>query len=70
MEDKGQHLVAWERVCTPKVKGGAGIRRIKKMNTMLLIKCFSVLAWKWITCGDKWWLLNMEGKMGGTAGPL
>lgn len=32
------HLVAWNRVCTPKGKGGTGIRRLQPMNQALLCK--------------------------------
>lgn len=34
-------MVSWERVCTPKKKGGAGIRQLDPMNKALLCK------WLW-----------------------
>lgn len=37
-DEGGMHLVAWERVCIPKDKGGAGLRRLKSMNKTLLSK--------------------------------
>lgn len=35
------NLVSWERVCTPKVFGGAGLRRLEAMNKAMLCK------WLW-----------------------
>lgn len=29
------HLVNWDQVCTPKMKGGAGSRRLDSMNKAL-----------------------------------
>lgn len=40
-EENGLHLVAWDRVCTPKGKGGTGIRSLHNMNQALLCK------WLW-----------------------
>lgn len=37
----GLHLVAWNRVCSPKEKGGAGLRNLVDMNKALLCK------WLW-----------------------
>lgn len=37
--DRGLHLVAWVQVCTPKSKGGLGLRHLDLMNKVLL--------WKW-----------------------
>lgn len=37
----GMHLVNWNKVCTPKMKGGAGLRRLDIMNEALLYK------WLW-----------------------
>lgn len=37
----GLHLVAWDRVCTPKERGEIGIRRLQDMNQALLYK------WLW-----------------------
>lgn len=39
--DKGHHLLAWDRVCTSKAKGGLGLRRLGLMNKALLCK------WLW-----------------------
>lgn len=35
----GHCLVAWERVCLPKIHGGLGILDLKRQNTSLLLKC-------------------------------
>lgn len=40
-EENDLHLVAWDRVCTPKEKGGTGIRSLHNMNQALLCK------WLW-----------------------
>lgn len=40
-DGRGMHLVSWERVCNPKDRGGAGLRRLEYMNKALLCK------WMW-----------------------
>lgn len=40
-DDRALHLVAWDRVCTPKDKRGTGLRRLQPMNIALLYK------WLW-----------------------
>lgn len=39
--DKGLYLVVWDRVCSPKFKGGLGLRSMEVMNKALLFK------WLW-----------------------
>ena len=41
-EQRKQHLVSWQRVCTPKVEGGLGIRTAREMNMALISK----LGWR------------------------
>lgn len=40
-DGKGMHLVAWEKICTPKDGGGIGIWWLSSMNKALLCK------WLW-----------------------
>lgn len=40
-ENGGMHLVAWDRICSPKEKGGAGLRGLEAMSKALLCK------WLW-----------------------
>lgn len=40
-DHKGQHLVAWDHVCTCKPKGGLGLRKLSLMNKTRLRK------WLW-----------------------
>lgn len=40
-DSRGLHLVSWERVCTPKDKGGAGLHCLNHVNKALLCK------WLW-----------------------
>lgn len=40
-DGKKYHLVAWEKVCRPKSKGGLGIRNLKDINFALMGK------WLW-----------------------
>jgi len=30
--EKGLHLIAWDKICMPKVKGGLGLRKAKAIN--------------------------------------
>lgn len=34
----GMQLVSWERVCTPKEKGAAGLHSLQSINKVLLCK--------------------------------
>ncbi|CAA7037229.1 unnamed protein product [Microthlaspi erraticum] len=58
VEHRKQHLVAWEKVCTPKSKGGLGIRRIQEMNTALLAK----LGWRLIHDETSLWARVLRSK--------
>lgn len=49
-EVAGLHLVAWDKVCSPKSKGGFGLRHIVDMNIALLCK------WLWRLGSDEDWL--------------
>ncbi|PRQ27069.1 putative reverse transcriptase zinc-binding domain-containing protein [Rosa chinensis] len=44
--------VAWEQVCSPKSKGGLGIRPVSCFNKAALAK----LGWKVITDHNNWWV--------------
>lgn len=62
VEKKKQHLVAWDRVCLPKVDGGMGIRAAKPMNQALLGK----VGWRIIHDRDSLWarILRHKYKVG------
>ena len=38
MEDRGTALIAWDKVCQPKEKGGLGVLDIASHNKCLLVK--------------------------------
>lgn len=40
-EESGIHLVAWDRICSPKRMGGCGLHTLHAMNQALLCK------WLW-----------------------
>ena len=47
------HLVKWDVVCTEKLNGGLGLRRIATLNRALLGKCTWRFACERITFGNK-----------------
>ncbi|KAH9292951.1 hypothetical protein KI387_041863, partial [Taxus chinensis] len=51
MEEKFKfHLVAWDKVCTPKSMGGLGIKNIEKMNEALIAK----MGWRLLSEKQPW----------------
>ncbi|RVX08238.1 Transposon TX1 uncharacterized 149 kDa protein [Vitis vinifera] len=79
-EGKRDHLVSWDVVCNPKVKGGLGFRKISLRNLALLGKWswrakkrFSIFVPKGRGAKGGWILLaealrEMESRPGGQAG--
>ncbi|XP_059450878.1 uncharacterized protein LOC132181647 [Corylus avellana] len=51
-------LKSWNSICTPKVFGGLGIRRMKDVNLALISK----LGWKLLTGSDSLWVSQLSGK--------
>jgi len=55
---KGMKMIAWDRVCMPKVKGGLGLRKAEAIN-----KAFQCeLAWKVISKEESIWVRVMRTK--------
>ena len=50
--DKGLPLIAWDKICMPKSKGGIGLRKTEAVNTAFQCK----LAWKILTNNDSVWV--------------
>ena len=44
--EKGDHLVAWKKVCSPKVYGGLGLGDLVRRNKSLLFKWLGVSLWR------------------------
>ncbi|KAL8139423.1 LOW QUALITY PROTEIN: hypothetical protein V2J09_005444 [Rumex salicifolius] len=67
-ESRRQHLVAWNRVCRPKLEGGLGLRRAGVMNRALLGK----LGWRVLKDKTSLWarVLREKYKIGDVRDPL
>lgn len=52
------HPISWERICSPKVHGGLGIRRLKLNNDANMMK----LAWQLTVNEEKLWVRVMRNK--------
>ncbi|KAK1302848.1 hypothetical protein QJS10_CPB12g00613 [Acorus calamus] len=52
------HLVHWERVCSRKDKGGAGVMNLEDMNRALLSKW----RWRWLANRDRPWCRLLEAR--------
>ncbi|KAF7839819.1 DNA polymerase alpha subunit B [Senna tora] len=52
------HMVAWEKVCTPKSCGGLGMRHIKEQKNALIMK----LGWGLVEHKDSLWAQVLRGK--------
>ncbi|CAA7051323.1 unnamed protein product [Microthlaspi erraticum] len=59
-EKRRQHLVSWEKVCTPKPEGGLGIRQTQAMNKALVAK----LGWRLIHEEEALWARVLRCKYG------
>lgn len=57
-EQRKPHLIAWNRVCLPKVKGGLGIRSSKDMNKALLGK----VGWRLLHDKQSLWATVLRHK--------
>ncbi|KAG7577326.1 Ribonuclease H-like superfamily [Arabidopsis thaliana x Arabidopsis arenosa] len=53
-----QHLLAWKRVCRPRLEGGLGIRSAKAMNKALLSK----VGWRLLRDKDSLWAKVLRSK--------
>lgn len=52
------HLMAWEKVCSPKQQGGLDFRDLKRNNDAHMMK----LAWQLTKNGDKLWVQVLRDK--------
>ena len=50
--EKGLPLVAWDKICRPKILGGLGLRKSAAVNTAFLAK----LVWKFLTQPENFWV--------------
>ncbi|CAN1177289.1 Putative ribonuclease H protein At1g65750 [Linum perenne] len=57
-EERKVHLVSWETICTPKDKGGLGLRHSKVLNLAYLTK----LAFLFFRNPDLLWVKVLQGK--------
>ena len=51
-EKNATPLIAWDKICTPKMQGGLGLRQTLPMNKAFLAK----LGWKILTEPDNFWV--------------
>jgi len=58
--EKGLPLVAWDKICRPKLLGGLGLRKSAAVNTAFLAK----LVWKILTQPENFWVQQMRAKYG------
>lgn len=67
-EKRKMHLISWERVCSPKVNGGLGVRNLRRNNDAHMMK----LAWELTKNNEKLWVqvLRDKYKCGSGALPL
>lgn len=59
-EDKGIHLIAWDKICKPKNNSSVGIKKAKYMNQSLLMK----VGWGLINKRDSLWVRTLRIKYG------
>ncbi|GMP84195.1 hypothetical protein CsSME_00037813 [Camellia sinensis var. sinensis] len=59
-EGSHYHLMAWDRICRPKVQGGLGIRRLVLFNVALLGKWL----WRFVAEQDRFWRRVVAAKFG------
>ncbi|XP_017239669.1 uncharacterized protein LOC108212453 [Daucus carota subsp. sativus] len=64
IERRGMHLLAWDKVCSPKSAGGVGITKIKERNIAMLGKWW----WRFINERDKFWNITLQKKYGSVIG--
>lgn len=51
-------LIGWESICQPNDRGGLGLRRMEKMNEVMLMK----LGWGLLTQPDSLWVQVLKTK--------
>lgn len=59
-DDRGMHLVVWDRVCTPKNCGGTRLRHTEDMNKALLCRWL----WRFVQEVDSLWRQVVAAKFG------
>lgn len=52
------HLISWSKICTPKEEGGLGLRDLRSINKVYMMK----LAWSLVADSDKLWVKVMKAK--------
>lgn len=58
MDKRRIHLVAWDKLCRPKERGGIGLKRASEMNKALLAK----LGWRLLTNRNEIWSMILAEK--------
>lgn len=59
-EEFKYHLVDWDTVCEPIIKGGLGVKKLKLFNQALLGKWLWRFACGRERCGGRWWSQSMD----------
>ena len=56
--EKGLPMVAWDKICWPKLLGGLSLRKTSAVNTAFVAK----LSWKFLTQSKNYWVQQMRAK--------